>query len=325
MSDLDLLDRKLCNVLQSRFPLTERPYDDMGKELSISQEEALERVKSLKRRHIVRQISAIFDTRRLGYRSTLVAMRYPKEGLAKGAKIINKHPGVSHNYERDHRYNLWFTLAVPPNGSLEDTVQDMALKSGAEAYAILPTVRFFKIGVNFDMVEGEGASYEGIQDGAPQVESFSPFEIRCIQELQEDLSVEPEPFKAMADRLGITQAHLFDIANDFIQRKVMRRFSAVLYHRKAGFMFNAMAVWQVPEEQAEAVGKIMASSPAVSHCYQRPSYPDWPYTHFTMVHGTSKEQCERAIKDIAAKTGIKDYAFLYSLREFKKTRVRYFV
>lgn len=325
MTELDLMDRKLCNILQSRFPLEERPYQAIGRELEVSEEEVLERVKGLKRRHIVRQISAIFDTRRLGYKSTLVAMRFPPNQLPTSARIINKHPGVSHNYERDHRYNLWFTLAVPPGESLEDTVKELAGKSGAEAYAMLPTIRFFKIGVNFDMVEGEGASYEGIQDGAPEVESLSSFEIQCLRELQEDLPVELEPFRGMADRLGITQARLFQVANEFVHRKVMRRFSAVLHHRKAGFKHNAMAVWKVPEEQAEAVGKIMASSSAVSHCYQRPSYPDWPYSHFTMVHGTSKEQCEKAISDISAKTGIKDYVFLYSLREFKKTRVRYFV
>ena len=326
MIDLDLIDKKICNIIQSTFPLVARPYEAIGEKLGISEDEAIERIDSLKRRRIVRQISAIFDTRRLGYHSSLVAMRFAPEKLSKGALTINQHPGVSHNYERNHHYNLWFTLAVPPTESLEETVKDLEKRAGAEASAILPTIRFFKIGVNFDMVTGEGASYEGFQDGnAPPVASLTPFQVQCVRELQEDLSLEREPFKGMAHRLGIDEDRLFEIANDFIGQRIMRRFSAVLHHRKAGFKYNAMAVWKVPEERAQEVGEIMAKSPWVSHCYQRPSYPDWPYSHFSMLHGTNREQCEEAARQISENTGIRDYTLLYSSREFKKSRVKYFV
>ena len=104
----------------------------------------------------------------------------------------------------------------------------------------------------------------------------------------------------------------------------MRRFSAVLHHRKAGFKANAMAVWNVPPERSEEVGRIMASSPWVTHCYERPTFPDWPYSHFSMVHATTKKECQAAVKEISESTGITDYKLLYSTREYKKTRVRYF-
>ena len=333
-SDLDLTDRTLLNHLQSSFPLTEDPYESLGRELKIDGSEVTDRVRRLKDKNIVRQISAIFDTRRLGYRTSLVAARYPPDKLDDGAQTINEHPGVSHNYARNGRFNLWFTLAVPPNEDLEETVSDMAVRTGAESYRVLPTIRFFKIGVNFDMVKEEGAaekyySPDGYNTNVSQdwnkVEPVTDFEIDAIRELQEDLPLDPNPFEAMAVRLGITQQQLFDLAQDFERRGVMRRFSAVLHHRRAGFKSNAMGVWNVPEERSIEVGNIMASSRWVTHCYERPTYDDWRFSHYSMIHATSPEKCEEVVAEISDATGITDYTLLYSNREYKKTRVRYFV
>ena len=333
-SDLDLTDRTLLNHLQSSFPLTEDPYESLGRELKIDGSEVIDRVRRLKDKNIVRQISAIFDTRRLGYRTSLVAARYPPDKLDDGAQTINEHPGVSHNYARNGRFNLWFTLAVPPNEDLEETVSDMAVRTGAESYRVLPTIRFFKIGVNFDMVKEEGAaekyySPDGYNTNVSQdwnkVEPVTDFEIDAIRELQEDLPLDPNPFEAMAVRLGITQQQLFDLAQDFERRGVMRRFSAVLHHRRAGFKSNAMGVWNVPEERSIEVGNIMASSRWVTHCYERPTYDDWRFSHYSMIHATSPEKCEEVVAEISDATGITDHTLLYSNREYKKTRVRYFV
>ena len=331
-SEIDVVDRRLLNIIQSRFPLVEEPYVELARELAISEEEVFHRLHLLKEWNVVRQISAIFDTRRLGYKTTLVAVRFPPEQLDGAAHHINKHPGVSHNYARNNYFNLWFTLAVPPNESLEGTIERMAHETGAEAFRIMPTIRFFKIGVNFDMVEEKGAAYDYYSpDGYNslqnwnKVEPVTDFEIEAIRELQEDLPLVSRPFDAMAERLGLTTAGLFRMADSFKELGVMRRFSAVLHHRRAGFKANAMAVWRVPEERAEEVGKVMAASPWVSHCYQRPTFPDWPYTHFTMLHATSEEKCGEVAQEISQQTGITDYLLLFSTREYKKTRVRYFV
>ena len=334
-SGMDLPDRSILNIIQSSFPLVEGPFEAIGKDLNITEEEVLQRIGRLKKRNVVRQISAIFDTRKLGYKTTLVAMRYPSEKLSAGAHSINKHPGVSHNYARNGYFNLWFTLAVPPNESLEQTIEDMARRTQAEDYRIMPTIRFFKIGVNFDMVKEKGAAYDyyspdgynssKADDEWKRVEPVTGFEIEAIKELQEDISLKSRPFDGMARRLGISTKELFGIAKSLQERGIMRRYSAVLHHRRAGFSANAMVVWQVPPERSEEVGKIMASSPWVTHCYERPTFPDWPYTHFTMIHATSKEQCEEVASDISTETGITDYQTLYSTREYKKTRVRYFV
>ena len=333
-SDLDLTDRELLNSLQSSFPLVEEPFDRLGSKLDMASSEVISRIRVLKYKNVVRQISAIFDTRRLGYQTVLVAMRLPADKLDDGAHAINEHPGVSHNYGRNGPFNLWFTVAVPPDESLEDTVAEMASRTGAESYRLMPTIRFFKIGVNFDMVKEEGAandyySPDGYADGDGQtwkrVEPVSDFEKEVIRELQEDLQLEPRPFQPMAERLAISQPELFDLAASFQERGIMRRYSAVLHHRRAGFSANSMGVWKVPPERSVEVGNLMARSPWVTHCYERPTYPDWKYTHFTMIHATSRERCEEVAAEISEATGVSDYMLLYSSREYKKTRVRYFV
>ena len=338
---MDPTDRKLLNIIQAEFPLVDSPYQDIGQSLGIGEEEVIERLRVLRRKNVVRQISAIFDTRRLGYKTSLLAMALEPSKLHRAALKINKHPGVSHNYAREGSfYNLWFTLAVPPGDSIDATVGRMAKESGALSFRIMPTIRFFKIGVNFDMVEEKSAAYQyyspdgynadsGPPDSGPKdwnkAVPLSDFDMRAIRELQEDLPLISQPFAAMAERLEMTTQELFEVAREFHERQIMRRYSAVLHHRKAGFMANSMGVWKVPPERSEEVGRKMAAHPAVTHCYERPTFPDWPYTHFTMVHATARAGCEEAIKEISEATGITDYMLLYSTREYKKTRVRYFV
>ena len=331
---MDLTDRRLLNQIQSTFPLVETPYEDIATKHEIEEAEVVARLKALRRQNVVRQISAIFDTRRLGYKTTLVAMAYDPTDLHQGALKINRHPGVSHNYAREGSfYNLWFTLAVPPHESIEQTVECIAAETGAQSVRLMPTLRFFKIGVNFDMVEEKGAAFPFSPDGYGssiskdwnKAVSLSDFDVRAIRELQKDLTMIHRPFDGMAKRLGISAQELFNVAAEFQERGIMRRYSAVLHHRRAGFRSNAMAVWKVPEERSEEVGLLMATHSAVTHCYQRPTFPDWPYTHFSMIHATSKEGCDDVVGEIAGLTGINDYQVLFSTREYKKTRVQYFV
>ena len=342
-SSTDLLDKQMLNLVQSHFPMSERPYAEMAEQLGTSEEDLIARIARMKKANVIRQISAIFDTRRLGYKTSLVAFKLPKGKLEKGAHLISKHPGVSHNYARNGHFNLWFTIAVPPSEEIPDVVQRMAEETGAESARLMPTIRFFKIGVNFDMVKNEGAAYEyyspdgygkagsakprkpEISENWNRAEAISLHDIDVIRELQEDLPLDLRPFDAMAQRLGMGVQELFDWAEEAKERQIMRRFSAVLYHRKAGFRSNGMAVWKVPEERADEVGLTMAESPWVTHCYQRPTFPDWDYTHFTMIHATSQDQCEQVARDLSQATGIDEYQILYSTREYKKTRVRYFV
>ena len=238
----------------------------------------------------------------------------------------------------------WFTLAVPPEHDLATIAGYMARKTGALEQRLMPTKRFFKIGVNFDMVKKKGSSFNFSPDNINAEKSggetaadkefaetwnqaipVTDFEKEAIRQMQEDLALVPLPFDNLAKNLSISTEDLFTMVKDFQDRRIMRRYSAVLHHRRSGFRANAMIVWKVPEERSEEVGLTMAAHNAVTHCYERPTFPDWPYTHFTMVHATTPEGCEEINTEISEATGITERLVLYSTREYKKTRVRYFV
>ena len=327
---MDSVDKDLLNLMQREFPLEREPFAALGRPLGLAGDEVIRRIESLKRGRVIRQISAIFDTRVLGYQSSLVAASIPANKLNSAAKAINSHPGVSHNYERNNELNLWYTVAVPPDSrlGLEGTVDVLHKISGAEKTRILPTLKLFKIGVTLDMNQGATAKKEAPQygeaDRASADRNVSEDDKAAIRALQEDVPLTPRPFDLWGRQVGLSCEELLERAYDLQRRKIMRRFSAVLYHRKAGFRANAMGVWKTPPDRVEEVGQIFAQYQAVSHCYQRPVYEDWPYALFSMVHGRSEEECEAVLDAMAAETGLTERASLYSTREYKKTRVRYF-
>ena len=327
---MDGTDREILNFIQREFPLEREPFAAIGREVGVAGDEVIRRIESLKRSKVIRQISAIFDTRVLGYQSSLVAAKIPADKLNSGAKAINSHPGVSHNYERNNELNLWYTVAVPPDSrlGLESTVDVLHYISGAEKTRILPTLKLFKIGVTLDMNQGATAKKEapayGEKDREGADRNISDDDKAAILALQEDIPLTPRPFDLWGRQIGMSCADLLDRAEDLRRRKIMRRFSAVLYHRKAGFRANAMGVWKVPDERVEEVGEMFAQYQAVSHCYQRPVYEDWPYALFSMVHGRTVEECEAVLTAMSSESGLTEYASLYSTREYKKTRVRYF-
>lgn len=154
--------------------------------------------------------------------------------------------------------------------------------------------------------------------------AMTEIEKRICKEVQEDIPLTSRPFKELADKTGILEDDFILKINEFLENGYIRRFGAALRHRKAGITANGMGVWVVPEPERERVGKIMASFKEVSHCYERPSFEDWPYNLFTMIHGRTKEECFEVAKKISEATGIKEYNLLFSSQEFKKESMVYF-
>ncbi len=324
-------NKRLLNLLQSDFPLVIEPFKALGQELGISEEHTLEEVRSLKEEGIIRYIGAIFDSRRLGYHSALVAMRIAPEQLDTAASVISRHHGVSHNYAREYDYNLWFILTLPPNQDLAATVESLTLITGVKKVIILPALRVFKVDARFDMLgedkkprtQNQGDELENWVAEA-KVEQLSSLEIAIIRELQGDLLLKEKPFTPMSGRLKIDVTELLGVARDFLACGAMRRYGAVINHRRAGFTANAMGCWIVPPPRVEEVGKSMSSFPVVTHCYERLTCADWPYNLFTMIHGRTREECETIAREMSHQTGVADYILLYSTREYKKERIQYF-
>jgi siroheme decarboxylase len=325
---LDRIDQELLNLVQVDFPVVPRPFAFLGEQLEAPEQDVIARLGALKKNKIIRQISAIFDTRALGYRSSLIASRAPVDHVDDVAGVISEHPGVSHNYRRDHEFNIWWTIAVPPMSSLEEHVDAVHTLAGAEQTRLMQTIRMFKIGVDLDMTGKRPmdakTTLPAYKASAKAGEPLDELEIKILRELQEDIALTETPFAGMAGRIGISEDEVIATYHRFVEEGRCRRFAAVLHHRQAGFVANAMSVWKVPEERIDDVGMQMAGFAAVSHCYQRPTYPDWPYNLFGMLHGRTKTDCEEAADAIARETGVSEHAMLYSTKEYKKVRVRYY-
>jgi DNA-binding Lrp family transcriptional regulator len=328
---LDEADKRLMNLLQSSFPLDPEPFALVASEAELELDDVLARTRRLLDERIIREITPIFDTRALGYESMLVAAKVDSENPQRAAQAVNAHPGVSHNYLRTHEFNLWFTIATPPDSELglAGTLEVLMRETGAESMRELPTLTLFKINMNLEMEKGTDALAAAVDASPPRELDAQPYDerdIAVIRALQGPMSPVERPYDEVAAELGMSTGELLDHLGGMIERKLLRRVAAILFHRRAGFSANGMGVWKVPEGEIMEMGARMASFRGISHCYQRPTYEDWPYSVFTMAHGRSKEECDAILDSIAQECGMgpEDRATLYSSTEYKKIRLHYF-
>lgn len=326
---LDETDKKLLNLMQGSFDLRPDPFAGVAEKAGISEDEVLERVQYLLDKRIIREITPIFDTRALGYESMLVAAKVDAAHPHRAAQFINSHPGVTHNYLRNHDFNLWFTLAVEPDSKLglDGTLDVMAAKTGAESIRQLPTIKLFKIRMDLEMEQGTDAlkaAGEAVEPMELDPIELNDLDLAVIRATQGPMQVRSDAYVPAAEKLGLPVHHVLARLESLRERGGLRRVAAILYHRRAGFSANGMGVWAVPDGEILDTGRHMAAFRGISHCYQRPTYADWPYSVFTMAHGRSKEECDAVLDAIAESTGITERATLYSSTEFKKVRMLYF-
>jgi len=315
MQEIDQRDRELLGALQSEIPLVSTPFALIGQAIDMSEKEVIKRIERLKRDGLVRQLAAQFDARALGYRSCLVAAKVDPERIDEAAAAINAHPGVTQNYRRNNDFNLWFTIAVAPTSilGLDKTVELLGDEAGCDAVRPLPTLKQFK--GSSDAVESHGDA---------ELAPLTSIEIESVRLLQHDLPLQPRPFEAMARTNGVAADELLAAAKSLLKRGYIRRYGAVVPARKTGFGASAMGVWVVKDDNVDAAGARMSQNKAVSHCYLRPVYDDWPYNLYTIVHGRSVDECESIINDIAIDTGVDEKQALYPTREYKKARINLF-
>jgi len=357
---MDALDRALLNIIQTDFPITSRPYATLAQLVGSSEYEAWSRILSLRQKGIIRRLGGVFDSHRLGYKSTLCAAKVPEDKIQVLADLLMDLPGVTHNYLRNHAYNMWFTLIAPSQTEVEKTLTKIRETVGTTEVYSLPALRLFKISVDFNFNSSEhnptdhnssghnspghissvaelrlhGPEHKGHRFktskpanlwSKPQPYPVDEEDKALVRELQGNIPESLAPFAEIGEKLGWEEEKVIIKTQNLRTHKVIRRFGAVLRHQKAGFTANAMGVWQVPEDKIEEVGRILASFREVSHCYQRPTLPDWPYNLFTMIHGRSHEECAEIMERMSQVTGIKDYSMLFSLKELKKSSMLYYV
>ncbi len=321
----EAIKNKILLAIQHNFPLVAKPFEIIASNFETTEENVLEILQKEKDGGIIRQTSAIFDTKKLGYKSSLVAFSLNENKIDEAVKIINSHAGISHNYLRSHKFNIWFTLAVPPNSilGLKKTVELIAKLTGTKEFLILPTLKMFKISVKLDTTKELSNKEEVIKKVDKKLE-LTDEHFRVIELVQQDIKFISEPFLEAKNKLGMTYERFFEINNELKDSGVMRRFASILNHKKAGFTSNAMVVWEIEETKSNEIGQIAASFSAVSHCYLRPIFENWKYNLFTMIHASSSDELQNTINSIASEIEFKSNMILHSLEEFKKVRIIYF-
>jgi DNA-binding Lrp family transcriptional regulator len=316
MHEIDQRDRELLAAIQTDLPLISTPYAGLGQVIDMSEKEVLKRCDRLKREGALKQISAIFDARNLGYRSCLVAARVGEERIERAASVINLHPGVTQNYRRNHEFDLWFTIAVPPDSlfGLEKTVEMLAAEAECQVTRLLPTLRQFR-----NPADGLDGSELAVTE-SPLTET----EIEIVKLLQTDLPLQPRPFDLLARTTTFSSDEILETARELQRRGQLRRLAGIVQAKKQTFSASAMGVWQVPDADVDRVCPRMAASKGVSQCFLRPTYEDWPYNVFTTVHGRSVDECESILEAIADEVDIHALRVLFPVKEYKRGRITFF-
>jgi DNA-binding Lrp family transcriptional regulator len=282
---------------------------------------------------IIRRLGAVFDSRRLGYCSTLVAARVPASRLAEVARMVSRLPGVTHNYARNRAYNLWFTLTAQSPEEIERILSELRRETGIADFHSLPALAVYKIRVVFGkdaekglpaVASAKAGTIRFPGDREPVPERMDDDRKRLVRLLQEDIPVEAEPFAVIAGPLGWPVQRVIDQVAEWSASGVIRRFGAVVGHRRMGFTANGMAVFRVPDGLVDDAGRRLAACPEVSHCYRRPPMSGFNYNLFAMVHGRSEEEVRTVVDRVAREMNIADVDVLYSTDEYKKTSMKYF-
>ncbi len=321
------LQKKLLRLLQSHFPLLRRPFLELAQEADVTEKDLLNFVREGLASGLIRRVSVLFNSRSLGYTSALVAAQVEPAQVEQLASFVNRHPGVTHNYERLHPFNLWFTVTARSETFIDAFLRKVEAQQGVHQVLKLSALEYYKLNVALDPKTGENraAAPAGLPAGkAHSPISFSEKEKNCVRILQKEIPLLPRPFEEIGNRVGFEEDELLERLRFWKKSGVVRKLGAVLNHRRVGAFANAMVVWRVPEGISREVGKKMAAFPQVSHCYRRATYSEWPYSHYTMIHAGSAEKLNEVIQSISRETGLEDFLVLKTGREFKKVGMRYF-
>lgn len=314
---------RLLNEFQRDFPLCPAPFAELAMRLGVAEKVVLGSLEKLRREGKISRVGAVFAPKRIGA-STLAAMAVPPEQLEAVAAAVNRFPEVNHNYEREHRYNLWFVVTAGSEGRLQATLGAIEQAAGHPLLA-LPLLEEFHIDLGFSLLGNQvktPAVARPVQPLAPMAEE----ERRLVSVLQEGLPLFIRPFALIAERIGASESEVLGRIGRWLEEGAIKRFGIVVRHRELGFTANAMLVHDIADERVSELGRVLAEEPAVTLCYRRPRLlPDWPYNLFCMIHGRERDEVEAIIADLRQRHGLNDCAHdvLFSLTRYKQNGARY--
>jgi DNA-binding Lrp family transcriptional regulator len=317
---LSNLQKQLCTILQQGIPVCEKPFAEIAVSLGVNQ--ALEQIRRLKKDGIIRRFRAIINHRSLGKASTLAAAHVPEDKLHDVTESVNALSGVSHNYIREHFYNLWFTLQAQTKEEIEDILSGLHKQFSIEFHS-LPVVRTFKLNVQFNISDNEKSpENKTIPKPKDKATKLNEKEKYILSNLQNEIEIIEKPFSFLCNaELEIKE--VLRIISKLVEKEVIRRIAAVIDYRQLGFNANVLFACEVPEENIIETGEHLASLQIVSHCYQRKTFDEWPYNLFAMLHAQNMDEIKEKVTEFSKTEKITSYQLLPTISELKKEPVQH--
>jgi siroheme decarboxylase len=309
---------ELISRIQSGFPITDRPFKTMAENMGSTEGEIIRTLKSLIRDHTIREFGPVFDPVKLGYTSTLVAARIDPERVAELSASLLEINEITHNYYRDGKFNLWFTITARTSSIIESIIRRVVKFPGVTHVIDLPAIKIYKISTVF----GAGSAPATLDNGHSNV-IIPETEKNVIKSIQNGFPIVERPFNAFAEELGMEVSYIFELLNRWIDNGTIRRFGARVNHRQIGYTFNVLAAWD--GQSIEKWGEEFAGMKEVSHCYERKSYPEWPYRLYTMIHAKNSNDMQETLKAMRSIAFGSNMVTLKTLYELKKVSMKYFL
>jgi DNA-binding Lrp family transcriptional regulator len=316
------LEFSLLNDWQHDFPLDARPFAALAAKVGAGETAVIDALRRLAARGAISRIGAVFAPRRIGA-GTLAAVAVAPERIEEVAALINAHPGVNHNYQREHRYNLWFVATATDQAALADTLNEIAATTCCAPIS-MPLLEEFHIDLGFNLGPGHRGSRRRTASAAAVARELSVTERALAAALQDGLKLVAAPYAELAARAGCSEVEALAMLRGWLDEGIVKRLGVVVRHHELGYRANAMLVFDVPDEVAGDIGRTLAQDPAVTLCYRRQRrLPEWNANLYCMVHGRSREDVAPVIARLAERAGSQPQV-LFSVRRFKQCGARYF-
>jgi len=330
---LSTLERDFINNFQGHFPLQERPFETIATQLGCSEDELIETVTNLKSKKLLTRFGPLYDAARLGGGLTLAAMTVPEDRYQIVTELVNTYPQVAHNYRREHELNMWFVIATETPVEIVQVISSIEKTTRLTVYNF-PKQQEFYIGLWLHLSDDgkhttvpvpTSAELNSDSSHDEKNHQLDNIDRKLISVTQSGFSIEACPYQTIANNIGITQDDVILRLKNLLSSGIIRRIGAVPNHYKLGLTANGMTVWDVDDDKIDQLGNLIGQLDFVSHCYQRPRHlPMWSYNMFAMVHGASKDEVDKKVKQIEQLLGknCKAHETLFSSAILKKTGLR---
>lgn len=320
LSDIQL---RLIDGWQRGFPLEPTPYARIARGLGVSELSVLGMLSELSRAGILSRVGAIVVPNTAGA-STLAALAVPPQRLEDVARTVNEEPGVNHNYEREHRFNLWFVLTGRDRRSIDRALARIEDRTGLDVLD-LPLQTAYHIDLGFPVRSAAPeARIRARANGQAVVNGdLCRKDVALLHALEDGLPLGPRPYGEIAARISATEESVIAQLQQLLERGVIKRLGLVVRHRELGYTANAMVVWDIGDAQVDRIGEAFTEYPFVTLCYRRPRRrPHWPYNLFCMIHGRDRKTVLSQIEQLRARAAFPPMDVLFSRRRFKQRGAR---